>query len=168
MPNVTDIARKTRRIAVAIVLTGFAVMGLGLSAGASARSVNVVALYTSRVSTDGCASPVGLCLVGDFHGTLNGTGSLSVNSFGPTPAPNISVVDADVVIHDTRGDLRCREDAVLNTAAGSDSEYGFVCELTGGTGHWAGATGYLASYGSVPPGDTENHGTLAGRIVLPS
>jgi hypothetical protein len=69
-------------------------------------------------------------------------------------------------IHDKRGDVRCDDSAALNTAPGSDGELIGLCEITGLTGKWQGASGYIQSFGTFDPatGGAERY---VGRLVVP-
>ena len=70
------------------------------------------------------------------------------------------------IIHDKAGDVRCDDSAALNAAEGGNGELIGLCEITGLTGEWAGASGYLQTFGTfnAASGGAENH---VGRVVLP-
>lgn len=60
----------------------------------------------------------------------------------------------------------CTEIFVFNASPGSDGEEGVICEVTGGTGHWAGVSGYISGFGSTPPGGATT-GRYSGKLTLP-
>ena len=156
--------RLLRAVAVAaIVTTGIAG---GASAGASPRSQRAFGTFTSRIfNGPGCSSPVDLCSTGRIMGTFNGALDLVATSMTPTPAPGVTLVVGDAVIRDARGVVRCTESILLDTTAGGDGEFSALCEITGGTGRWAGASGYLHVTGNNV-GGTQGSGFYSGKVVL--
>lgn len=74
------------------------------------------------------------------------------------------MIDSTVVIHDLRGDILFREDITHNPTPGGDGEFAGVCEVTGGTGPWTGATGYLQIAGTVPPGQPKSSAVYLGKL----
>jgi len=131
------------------------------------RSISVKGSFVAtNVSGPECPSPLGLCARATFKGTLRGQADAIVTSVEPTSRPGVSLIGADLVFHDPRGELRCTETAVANLTPGSDAEEAFICQFTGGTGKWAGVTGHIEAYGSAP-GGAEGSGRYEGRLVLP-
>ncbi|PFG97857.1 hypothetical protein A8924_5315 [Saccharopolyspora erythraea NRRL 2338] len=134
-----------------------AVLGMGVVAdqtGAGPESLQADGSITSRtIKGPACKSPVGRCFVATFEGTLEGPAEFVANSVKQTPQPGMILINGNFVIHDKRGDITCIEDSLLNTAPGSDGEpdgeFVFLCEITGGTGKWAGATGHLQATGNL-------------------
>ncbi len=105
-----------------------------------------------------CPSPIDLCANATFTGTVHGPATAVATSFTPTAEPGVATGTADIVIHDPRGDLRCTESIVLNVTPGGDSEEGWICEITGGTGRFANASGHLEAFGGA-----DRNGNLRGR-----
>jgi hypothetical protein len=131
------------------------------------RSISVKGSFVAtNFSGPECPSPLGLCARGTFKGTLHGPVVASVTSVEPTSQPSVSLIVADLVIHDPRGELRCKETVVANLTPGSDAEEAFICQFTGGTGKWAGVKGHIEAYGSAVGGQ-EGSGRYEGRLVLP-
>lgn len=123
-------------------------------------------LQAHSVTGSDCLSPVGTCFAGTFQGSLRGPGAFTGSAVSGTSTPNVVLLSGELVIHDNAGDVYCSEEAVLDTTPGSDGAFAFLCVITGGTGKWAGASGYLQSTGTfVAP---EGGGTYTGRIVLGS
>ena len=161
--------RSVARIAtVATVLAALAASTLG-AGGAAADPAGLPLhgdLQAHAVTGSDCVSPVGSCFAGTFHGSLRGPGAFTGSAVSATSTPNVLLLSGELVIRDTAGDVYCSEEAVLDTTPGSDGAYTFLCIITGGTGKWAGASGYLQSTGTfVAP---EGGGTYTGRIVLAS
>ncbi|MEA2716656.1 MAG: hypothetical protein QOI99_973 [Actinomycetota bacterium] len=120
---------------------------------------------TTTFSGAGCTSPIDLCADGTFRGTLNGPVTAVATSVAPTSQPGVLIGVADTVIHDRRGDVMCTETFIFNATPGSDGEEGVLCEVTGGTGQWAGVTGYINGYGTTPPGEAST-GRYAGKLTV--
>ena len=159
-----------KRVASSIVLTaGMGVIGTAAAASAVANAPSQPAhgtLTSQAVSGPGCASPIGLCATGEMKGTLNGPFEFVANSLVPADKPGVLFMTGVTIIHDSRGDVRCDDSAALNTTPGSDGELVGLCEVTGLTGTWAGASGYLQTFGTFDAvtGGAESY---VGKIVLP-
>lgn len=146
-------------IAILATTIGMAVArsdGQGMQGGWSA----------TNFTGEGCNSPLGVCSRGSFSGTLHGPIDVVAIAFEPAPTPNVLIGVGDVVIHDTRGDVRCTATIVANEPPDSDGEEGWICQLTGGTRHWAGATGHIEAYGTAPTGGRAV-GRYSGELTLP-
>ncbi len=135
-------------------------------AQAEPQVLSLQGTLTGRDMTEGCTSPVGFCLLDEFTGTLNGTANAVTSSLSTTPDPGVGGADTDLVIHDTRGDLKCRAQSVFGATEGSSGEFAFLCAVTGGNGDFAGATGYILAFGDIPAGETDTQATYGGKIVL--
>lgn len=123
-----------------------------------------------------CSSPTGVCSKFDAKGDIKGQGVVTIDTFpvsqGPAPTPAYS--GAHTVIHAKKGDLTCTEAALFDL---TQTDHGFVdeCIITGGTGIYAGATGYIQEvgtfdfaanlgeleyFGKITYADTKNPGTF--------
>jgi len=155
-----------------VLAAGVAVFALGAGlaggAGATPRSLPMRGIFDAPpFGGPSCPSPVGLCFAGQFRGTLNGPALVVANSLTPTAQAGVFLADASVVIHDLRGDVSCSHQQVIaNLTPASDGEFSIVCEITSGTGAYAGATGYLYGTGNAPPGTGQASGTYAGKVVF--
>jgi hypothetical protein len=160
--------RPRLRTCIAVIVTAAAAAGgLASQATAAPQTVKVKGTFKNPLVTGpGCDSPVGLCFEGRFHGSLNGPDEGVVNSLTPTQTPDVSQGQADLTIHDKRGDLTCSEEFVLNTSPTGDGQFAFLCEITGGTGRYAGASGYLQGAGITPPATATSTGAYVGVIKL--
>jgi hypothetical protein len=110
-----------------------------------------------------CGSSTGVCSSFTATGSIAGNGVVSVEAL-----PNAEGISkARTVIHTKKGDLRCNE-AALFDLVGSDHAFVDLCLVTGGTGLYEGATGYIQEVGTFDfaanLGEIEYFGklTLAG------
>ena len=170
-------SKKTRRVAVrpplvrtliAIVVAA-AVGGAAIANPASAKpgTVKVKGTFENQVfSGKNCASPVQLCLKGEFRGSLKGPDEGVVHSTTPTTKPDVVLGDMTLTIHDKRGDLSCHELFLLNIAPTGEGPFSWLCEITSGTGRYVGASGYLQGIGLSSPSTGASTGTYRGVIKL--
>lgn len=145
-----------------------ALLGAGVVADqavAGSRTLPVQGTITSQTITGpACTSPIGRCFVATFRGTLQGSAEFVGNSIAETSQPGMMLINGDFLIRDRRGDMTCVEDSLLNTAPGSDGEFVFVCEISGGTGKWADASGYLQATGNLK--GEKGSARYLGKVVL--
>jgi len=92
-----------------------------------------------------CGSASGVCSRFTAKGDLKGEGIVFVDTFPTNDVPSFS--KAHTVIHTKKGDLTCTE-AALFDLAGADHAFVDLCIVTGGTGLYAGATGYIQEVGT--------------------
>ena len=167
--NTSTVKAPRRSRALALAVAG--ALGAALfTTGADASQTSFPARGTitaQALSGPSCLAPAGLCFVGAARGSLNGPAEFDVATVTPSASPGVMFVSGTLTVHDHRGDLFCTEEAVLNTSAGSDGEFVFLCEITGGTGKWSGASGYLQALGTVDPATGEGTGEYSGKILLP-
>jgi hypothetical protein len=164
--NSKSILSKTRVwLTGAIVLVGIVAGGLATSADAAPTVLPLYGFFSGHEVSAGCPSPVGFCLVDKFRGTLNGTAEAVTASLYSTPDPTVGAADTNLVLHDTRGDVKCRAQSLFGATATSHGEFAFLCVITGGTRLYSGATGYLTAFGDIPSG-TEVQATYGGKIFL--
>jgi hypothetical protein len=163
----TSRARRTLAAVMLVAVTG--ATGLATQATATPGTISVHGTFANlNYSGPSCTAPVGLCFKGKFMGSIHGPDSGAVNSLAPTQQPDVVQGDASTTIHTKRGDLTCaHEQFVLNTSPSADGHFAWLCEITSGTGRYAGATGYLQGVGTNPDPTTPNSGTYSGRITLP-
>jgi hypothetical protein len=139
--------RDVRKFAVAVAF-GVVVAG-GASSSAEPRAkprcVKVNGTLTSALSTEDCASPVGICTTGEFkgNGLLNGPITFTGDSLGPASpaeAPTTLVYSGVLTIYAKQGTLTLRDTGIFDTANGLVAARDIVL---GGTGIFEGATGYI-------------------------
>ncbi len=92
----------------------------------------------------GCGSPTGVCSSFTITGSINGSGVVSVDTF---PSAH-GISQAHTVIHTRFGDLTCSESAIFDLTPESDHAWVDLCVITGGTGRYAGASGYIQEVGT--------------------
>ena len=115
----------------------------------------------------GCTSPFGICTTGTISGDLRGTLAGTARSFvvpADASVPSVASYINRIVIHTEPGDLTCTEVGGANTAG--DGEFAGLCEITGGSGRLAGATGYLLLRGTFNPAAGGAY-RYDGRLTLP-
>jgi hypothetical protein len=138
--------------------------------GPSARCRTVNGHYAEHaVDPNSCPSPVGLCIEGEFSGTIRGGFTSTATSFTPTADTPLTAVvpfTGDGTIH-ARIDGR-RGDAFFKSAGAFHTvDRGEIVDLqfiTGGTGAFAGASGALRASGTFDPiagcGESQYSGTI--------
>jgi hypothetical protein len=137
-------------------------------AGGESKVRDVHGAFTADPPFGGpnCPSPIDLCATATFTGSIHGPATAVATSVTPTTQAGVVTGVADIVIHDPRGDLRCTESFVLNGSPDGDSEEGWICEITGGTGHFANVSGHIEAFGSSAGGG-EVRGKYRGKLTFP-
>jgi hypothetical protein len=150
--------------ATAVVLVLLA--GPGAAAGTSCRSVQ--GTYDEEPTTDGCTSPVDLCIAATYQGDLRGTAFSQATSIVPSADPATA---ASVAFFTSKTRLTTRQGDLLIRNAGAFTsvfDYSIVDLQTiiGGTGGFRGASGSLRATGTFafPAG---GRSTWAGTLCLP-
>jgi ABC-type phosphate transport system substrate-binding protein len=92
-----------------------------------------------------CGSATGVCSSFEASGSIHGDGLVSVDTY--PDAANLGFSKAHTVIHTKKGDLTCHE-AALFDLPGQDHAFVDLCLIDGGTGDYAGATGYIQEVGT--------------------
>jgi hypothetical protein len=153
---------------MAVTIAATSVSAIAIAGGDGGKGRSLHGGFTSGAAYGGpdCPSPIDLCADATFTGSLRGPATAVATSLTPTAEPGVVVGVADIVIHDRRGDVRCTESFVLNTTPGGDSEEGWICRITGGTGRYANASGHIEAFGSARGGGDVG-GTYGGRLTFP-
>ncbi len=124
----------------------------------------------------GCLSPVLICSNGTLTGTLAGTVTSKENGFLPSQVPGILFGNSSAVIHTQNGDLSVEISGAFNASPSSDGEFVDLIEVTGGTGKFAGASGYITTSGTATitllgspatPFKAAATESYVGKLVLP-
>ncbi len=72
-----------------------------------------------------------------------------------------------MTIRTKHGNLHfAHEQIVYNTTPTGRGEFAWLLEITGGTGRYAGATGYLQGAGNAPPSTGVSTSPYLGEITL--
>lgn len=164
-------------------LTGGAVAGLALlvagsGAGAASPCFDVKGQYDEHAVSEGCASPVGLCIALTYSGGLRGDAFGTATTIVPTvdtgtpasPGTGVLAFTSDTVVHATvkgrTGDLLIKNAGVFQPTGNGDIVD--LQTITGGTGELAGATGALRASGTFSPVTFSGSSRYVGQVCLPS
>ncbi len=162
----TQLSRPWRRSLVAAALVACASL-VALTPGAATAAPESVNGYFRVQSTTGpdCESAVGVCLSGNVSGRIKGAFSFAATSVVPTsdtPTTGVIVTTGDALVETRDGDISCKLTGTLQLTG--DGPFVSLCVLTGGTGRWTGATGYLRTSGTFTFGEGGS-GTYDGKVV---
>ncbi len=152
-------------IAVSAVIT-LTIASSGVMAASNCKKVNGK-VSLQPVTGPACTSPIGICGTGSFKGDLNANSEFTGTSLTPTvdtPTTGVVVLTADNVFHTDNGDLMSKPALVLSTTGAGD--VAVVDTIIGGTGGWAGATGFIKAIGTLTPA-AGGEGDYTGEICTP-
>lgn len=156
---------------------GLVLLVAGSGAGAANPCFDVKGHYDEHAVSEGCASPVGLCIALTYSGGVRGDAFGTATSIIPTvdtgtpTAPGTGVLGftSDSVIHarvhGRTGDLIIKNAGVFQPTGNGDIVD--LQTITGGTGELAGATGALRASGTFSPVTFSGSSDYEGRICLP-
>ncbi len=152
-------------LAVPLILL---VAGVGLApAGASSSVKPVVARFSEQAVTGPtCGAPSGLCTVGTFVGGIRGPYEHELLRSIPWDTPNVIVVSTTMIVHTDDGDLFATGSGALSTAPGGRGEFSDLEIISGGTGKWLNASGYLQCVGTFTEA-AGGEGVCRGEVVRP-
>lgn len=156
--------RSNRTATLAFVITAVA-LATGAPAAARCRSVRGK-LALQPVTGPTCASSIGVCATGSFHGGVAGVFSFTGTSLmptGDTPTTSVVLLSGDNLIQTKNGALMTKDAVVLRTTGTGD--FAEVDTIIGGTGGWAGATGSLTATGTLTGAGGE--GRFTGEVCTP-
>lgn len=166
--NRSKFARRLSGLAVAVA----AVLMTTASVSANSSCFQVKGHYEEHFESNGCNSPVGFCIAGEYGGVIQGDFFGTATSFipsGDTPTTNVVLFTSDSVIHaqvhGKQGDL-----IVKNAGAYQQAGEGNIVDLqivTGGTGELAGASGAIRASGLFDPASGAGASDYDGMICLP-
>jgi hypothetical protein len=138
-----SISRNTRTAAALAALSIAVVAALVLAAtGAFADSTRVKGEVVDHVVSDGSCQVI-LCTHGVYTGKIKGDFEFQITALAPTDVPGVQTFVGSSTIHTGDGDLRCADSGSFNASPASSGEGVHLCVVTGGTGAYQGATGYL-------------------------
>jgi hypothetical protein len=143
------------------------ILTLGLAAAMPASADPVCKAVHGRVEIVAheptCGSAIALCASAILHGTIKANSDFIGTSSVPTidtATTGVVVLTGDNVFHTTDGDFFTKDAIVLNTTG--DGEFTEIDTITGGTGEYAGASGYLIASGTFSQG--VGVGTYVGKV----
>jgi hypothetical protein len=116
-----------------------------------------------------CQSATGVCSTFTATGDIKGEGMVFIDTFPapyPTPQSRSLVSAAHTIIKTKKGDLTCTELAVFD-APRPDHPFVDLCIITGGTGYYAGATGYIQESGTFDFAANRGNLEYIGRLERP-
>jgi hypothetical protein len=164
------LARPRLRHALVALVATVVVGGAGLASQAAAQpgTVKVKGTFDSQTVTGpSCTAPTDQCFEGAFHGSLHGSTHGSLLSVIPTQQSDVVLIDASLTLHTPHGDLTfAHEQIVYNTSPSGNGEFSILAEVTGGTGRYTGATGYIQGVGTRPLSTGVARGSYVGEITL--
>jgi hypothetical protein len=156
--------RRYLQAVVAVVLLGSAFAAVSVaSSDAGTTSLPLVGRFLSISNFRGPSCPTSVCSSFRSIGVVNGSGIVAVDGFFAQP-PGAS--SAHTTIHTDRGDLMCSDLAIFDLSPG-DHPFVDLCTISGGTGHYAGATGYFQEAGTFDFANNVGQATYTGKLVLP-
>jgi hypothetical protein len=129
--------------------------------------------YVEQLAT-ACGNLAVLCAKGHFSGGIQGSFVNTITSLVPSELvlQQVDFYTGNIVISTLFGQLKCGLAGALQNAG--DGEFGEICVITGGTGVFAGATGYLQLVGGSTVGPNglpiglKGGGDYIGTIVTPA
>jgi hypothetical protein len=142
-----------RRLAVVLGVLSLTAAGVVVVAGSSNAASNTKKLHGKMVDIQnfggpGCSSPTGVCSRFTAKGDIKGEGLVEVETFPAADAPGYPAYSrANTVITTKKGNLTCNE-AALFDVPGEDHAFVDLCIISGGTGIYEGATGYIQEVGT--------------------
>ena len=155
---------RPRLAALALVICAALLSGTGGPAAATPEAVNGFFKVYSETGA-GCDSSVGVCLTGHISGRIKGGFSFTATSVivtNDTPTTSAIVTTGDAVVATPDGDIHCKMTGTLQLIG--DGPFVSLCVVTGGTGTWAGAGGYLRTSGTFTVA-AGGGGTYDGKVV---
>jgi hypothetical protein len=162
----------TKRVAT-LLFAAIAWAPAAIALGAESRCRHVSGHYAEHAAPPtSCPSPVGLCIEGEFSGSVRGAFAVTATSLTPTAdTPNTGVVlfTGDGGIHarlgSREGELFFKSAGAFHTVA--SGEIVDVQVITGGTGQLAGASGAFRASGTFDSATGSGESEYTGVICLP-
>ncbi|MGH9156730.1 MAG: hypothetical protein ACRD1K_13045 [Acidimicrobiales bacterium] len=138
---------------------------------AGATTINVGGGFTFAADSPLACPLAVVCATGTFTGNIQGPFTNTITSLVPAPVVGVGFFSGNIVVHTSRGDLRCGLAGALDTLS-SDGEFGEICVITGGTHDYYKASGHLRLTGTSPQTQTPVIGTTGsgeyqGKVVAP-
>jgi hypothetical protein len=160
----TRLTRRRAPLALALVsllgVTAFAISAASSSAAGSSVPLHGKMRGISNFFPPDCTSVTTVCSKFEATGSINGDGVVQVDTF--PSADGIS--KAHTVIHTSKGDLRCHEQAIFDLA-GADHAFVDLCLIDGGTGAYAAASGYIQEVGTFDFANNVGELDYYGKLI---
>ncbi len=149
-----------------VVLAGMGALFAGNAAADPSATMVNGHVHDEVVEGPECESPVGFCTTGELTGGIQGHLDFTITSLTPVEPAGVLAFTAVSTISTASGDIHCADSGSFNTAQGSGGEGVHLCVVTGGTGQYAGASGYLQERFTFM--GTTGEGRYTGKIVTGS
>jgi hypothetical protein len=172
LTKVFSLQNRVMRRAAGAALVAMALALPAANAHAQASCQMVVGHYVEHAVTEGCTSPVGLCIAGEYNGVIKGAFDGTATSLTPTadtPATAVVLFTSNSMIHarigGKQGDLIVKNAGAFHTAG--EGEIVDMQFITGGTGAMANASGVLRASGTFDLATGMGESEYIGNICLP-
>jgi hypothetical protein len=115
-----------------------------------------------------CPSVTGVCSSFTAIGSIQGEGVVEIDT-PPNPTGRFprAISDAHTVITTKKGELHCTETAIFDVQ-GADHAFVDLCLITGGTGIYDGASGYIQEVGTFDFAANRGELDYYGELVYAS
>jgi hypothetical protein len=113
-----------------------------------------------------CGSATGRCSTFEATGEIKGDGLVNIDTF--PDASKFGYSEAHTIIHTKKGDLTCHEAALFELPVPDPHPFVDLCLIDGGTGHYAGASGYIQEVGTFDFAANVGQLDYYGKLILPS
>lgn len=114
--------------------------------------------------------PLGICMRGTVDGKVHGTFTFVPAHFDSTvDSPTTLLTTGTASVEAKGGTFECKHAGAIEVGQDgpkADGPFVSLCNITGGTGKWAGATGYMRITGTFTL-DQGGIGSYDGKLVLP-
>ena len=159
--------RGRRRFALALGLLPLVIGAAILIVGAPAASSSSPQIHGRMLDITNvpCGSATGVCSTFTATGDIKGEGLVFIDTF-PAPTeqdPTKLISKAHTIIKTKKGDLTCSELAIFDVVR-PDHPFVDLCMITGGTGIYEGATGYIQEAGTFDFAANRGQLEYTGRL----
>ena len=111
-----------------------------------------------------CPSPVASCWRATYTGGIEGVGKTVVQRYLPSDPENVHFIQEDEVIHTNDGDITAKVSAAYDSTS-PEKYFASLHVITGGTGKYAGASGWLQLTGVATNAGRSAEADYVGVIV---
>ena len=163
--------RRGRRRLLLLGFVPVALVAVVVAAGAAYATLSNTKLSGRMLDIQNvpCQSATGVCSTFTATGDIKGQGMVFIDTFPtpyPTPQSRNLVSAAHTVITTKKGNLTCSELAIFD-APRPDHPFVDQCIITGGTGIYEGATGYIQESGTFDFASNRGNLEYTGKLERP-
>jgi hypothetical protein len=154
-------------VVLSIVIVGaIAIVASSSAGGSRSHSIEGRMVEIRNFFPPDCTAAADICSSFRAKGDIKGNGVVFVDTFpGPDPQTGLALSTAHTVITTKKGELRCTEAAVFDVF-GPDHAFVDLCVVTGGSGIYEGATGYIQEVGTFDFDANLGELEYTGKLVL--